>query len=93
MSCPFAKYSEILGKPNEGFHAKRVNIFNLNLAANDLYGTISISLIISFILYFITNMNIIGIILIPFIILMLLAIILHSLFCVNTALNNAMFNR
>ena len=24
MSCPFAKHSEIFGKPNEGVHSKRL---------------------------------------------------------------------
>ena len=39
MSCPFAKYSDIFGKPNTGFHSSRI----FDIAINDLFGTILIS--------------------------------------------------
>jgi uncharacterized membrane protein YcaP (DUF421 family) len=79
MSCPFAKYSEIFGKPNTGFHSVRI----YDIAINDLLGTIALSGLLSYIL----NYNFI----ILFIILLILGIFLHRIFCVNTTINKVIF--
>jgi fatty-acid desaturase len=79
MSCPFKKYKNIFGKEGEGAHSIRF----LNLAIVDVIFTIIGALLIS---YFI-KVNIF----IIFIILMLIAIILHRLFCVNTTINKMIF--
>ena len=79
MSCPFAKHSEIFGKPNEGAHSYRL----FDVAIVDLIATALVSGIIS--LAF--NKNFIVILLI----LLLLGIILHRLFCVNTTINKLIF--
>jgi|Laugresu1bdmlbsd_1035121.scaffolds.fasta_scaffold29303_2 hypothetical protein len=85
--CPFAKYSDIFGKPNEGAHKERF----LGIASIDLFGTILISVIISVFLYLLTKKNAMNIFLGTFGILILLAIILHRLFCVNTTINKLIF--
>lgn len=79
MSCPFAKYSDIFGKPKTGFHSFRI----FDIAINDLIGTIGIAGIISYIFKF--NFSIV------LIILLFLGIILHRLFCVNTTINKLLF--
>jgi len=79
MSCPFKKYKNIFGKEGEGAHSIRF----FNLAIVDVILTIIGALLIS---YFIkVNFFII------FLILMLIAIILHRLFCVNTTINKMIF--
>jgi hypothetical protein len=79
MSCPFKQYKNIFGKEGEGAHSIRF----LNLAIVDVIFTIIGALIIS---YFIkVNFFIV------FIILMIIAIILHRLFCVNTTINKIIF--
>lgn len=75
MTCPFAKYSDIFGKPNTGIHSYRIK----NIAIIDVLGTALISGLVSYNL----NYNFI----IVFIILFILAIIMHALFCVNTTIN------
>ena len=79
MSCPFKKYSEIFGKPNTGFHSFRV----FDIAILDLLGTILISGLISVSF----NFNF----LIVLIFLLVLGILLHRLFCVNTTINKLIF--
>jgi hypothetical protein len=79
MSCPFREYKNIFGKEGEGAHSIRF----LNIAIVDLILTIIGAFIISY--FFKFNFFII------FIILMLLAIILHRLFCVNTTINKMIF--
>jgi uncharacterized membrane protein YcaP (DUF421 family) len=77
--CPFKKFSEIFGRPNEGVHSYRF----LNLAVVDVLGTI----IIAYMIAKIFDLN-------PFIIIFiafLIGIILHRLFCVNTTLNKFIF--
>lgn len=71
----FCEYKDVLGKPGAGFHERRF----MGLAANDLFGTMFIAYLIS--LYkggFIMN----------FIYLVVLGMVLHFLFCVDSALNN-----
>lgn len=79
MSCPLAKYSNIFGKPNEGVHSHRF----LDVAIVDVVGTIFIAGTISYL----KNYNFF----IIFIILFILAIILHRIFCVNTTVNKLIF--
>jgi hypothetical protein len=79
MSCPFKNYSEIFGKPNEGAHSYRF----FNLAIVDVILTI----IGSFIIAKLFNLNFLLVLLFIFI----LGIILHRLFCVNTTINKLIF--
>jgi hypothetical protein len=68
------KYSEIFGIPKTGFHKLRI----FGLAAGDLLGTILIAFLISRF----TKIHFFKV----FVILMLLSILLHLLFCVKTSL-------
>jgi len=79
MSCPFKNYSDIFGKPNEGAHSYRF----FNLAIVDVILTI----IGSFIIAKLFNLNFLLVLLFIFI----LGIILHRLFCVNTTINKLIF--
>lgn len=79
MSCPFKEYKNIFGKEGEGAHSIRL----FNIAIIDLILTIIGAFLIS--LFFKINFFIV------FIIIMLLAIILHRLFCVNTTINKMIF--
>jgi ABC-type sugar transport system permease subunit len=82
------KYKDIFGKVNEGLHSYRI----FNIAVVDLGLTILIALIIA---YFLQNKflkiplyKLFGII---FIILMVLSLLLHKLFCVETTLTKIVF--
>ena len=79
MNCPFKNFSEIFGRPNEGVHSYRF----MNLAVVDVLLTI----IGSFIIARIFNWNFFLTLLVIFI----LGIILHRLFCVNTTINKFIF--
>lgn len=74
------EYKEIFGKPNEGFHEKRI----FGLALWDVLGTIMIIIFISMA----SDINIavvsVGII--------IFTIFIHKLFCVDTALNKKIFS-
>jgi hypothetical protein len=73
------KYKDILGKPGIGFH----NHFGTPFALLDIIGTICIAYVISN-TYKISYINSFGG-------LMIIAIFLHKLFCVDTALNRILF--
>jgi hypothetical protein len=77
--CPFKKYSEIFGRVNEGVHSYRI----FNIAIIDVISTIIGALVISII--FKINFGLI------LIFLLLLGIVLHRLFCVNTTINKMIF--
>jgi hypothetical protein len=79
MNCPFKKFKNIFGKEGEGAHSIRL----FNIAIIDLILTLIGAFLIS--LFFKINFFIV------FLILMILAIILHRLFCVNTTLNKMIF--
>ena len=79
MNCPFKNFSEIFGIPNEGVHSYRF----MNLAIVDVLSTI----IGAFIIARIFNWNFFLTLLVIFI----LGIILHRLFCVNTTINKFIF--
>ena len=76
MAC---KYSKIFGDVNKGIHSYRL----FGIAIFDLLLTIIIAIAISWWLkiHF----------LLVFVALMLLGIVLHRLFCVNTTVNKAIF--
>lgn len=80
------KYKDILGVPKEGFHSTRL----FGFARNDILGTFGIALIITIIFYrktLFTSFIIISIL------LFILAIFLHRLFCVNSTLNKMIFGK
>ena len=79
MNCPFKKFKNIFGKEGEGVHSIRF----FNIAIIDLIATI----IGAFLISYFTKINF----LIIFLILMLLAIIFHRIFCVNTTINKILF--
>ena len=73
------KYKNILGKPNKGIHSYRI----FNIAIADVIMTIIAAFLISYIFNF------------PFfiilIILFILGIILHRIFCVKTTIDKLLF--
>jgi hypothetical protein len=76
MLCP---YRHILGKEGEGIHSYRI----FNIAIMDVLFT----LIGAFIISYLFKYNY----LIVLIILFILGIILHRIFCVNTTINKIIF--
>ncbi len=78
-NCPCKKFKYIFGKENEGIHSYRL----FNLAIADIIMTIIGAFLISY--FFKYNFLII------LIILFIIGIILHRLFCVNTTVNKLIF--
>ncbi len=78
------QYKDVLGRPKEGFHRPRF----MGFAAYDLFGTLAIAAIIA--IFFYRKTLLISFIVIS-IILLLLGIFLHKLFCVETTLNKMIF--
>lgn len=76
----FCKYKDIFGKPNKGVHSYRL----FNIAIVDMIFTIIGAYLLS--LYF-TNYNFFTILFM----LLVLALLLHKLFCVNTTMTVAVF--
>jgi hypothetical protein len=76
----YCQYKNIFGEPGKGVHSYRVGGF----AIIDIVGTILAALFISWILdtYFVTTL----------VILFLLGIVLHRLFCVRTTLDTIIFS-
>ena len=75
------KYKDLLGKPDQGIHQYRI----FNIAIVDVIFTIIGAFIISYLLkinFFITLL-----------ILFLLGIILHRLFCVKTTIDKLLFEK
>ena len=79
MSCLFSQYSNIFGEPKTGFHSSR----KFDIAINDLLGTVIISVLISYKL----NVNFLVVLLIA----LILGIVCHRLFCVDTTINKFIF--
>ena len=54
-------YKDVLGKPSEGFHKDRINIFGLSLASNDFLGTFGLAFIATILigggLYYFLNLK------------------------------------
>lgn len=80
------KYSKLLGEPNVGAHAKRIYGF----ALTDIVLTLIAAYIITALTYSPTDIE--AFITIT-LVLVVFAIILHELFCVNTRLNSIIFGR
>ncbi len=79
-------YSDIFGKPNTGLHEFRL----FNLALIDIIFT----LIFAYVFYYILN-SIYGYQINYFLVLIILfiiSIVLHRLFCVKTTVDNFLFN-
>ena len=77
--CIFKKYKDIFGKPNTGLHSYRL----FNIAIIDLLFTIlGAYLITSFFNFSFFK---------TFLILFILGIILHRLFCVRTTIDKLLF--
>lgn len=79
MDFDFSKHKDMFGKPNEGVHKSRF----LYMAAVDVFGTIAISIIISYfsnIRFFV----VLGVI-------WLFAIFLHRLFGARTTIDKLLF--
>jgi hypothetical protein len=74
------KYKDLLGKPNEGIHSYRI----FNIAIADLLMTVLFALFLSYILKYSF--------IIILIILLLLGIILHRVFCVHTTVDDFLFS-
>lgn len=74
------KYSDILGKPNEGIHSYRL----FDIAIIDLIMTFVAAILISYFFKFSF--------LYVLIFLFILGIILHRLFCVKTTIDKLLFN-
>ena len=73
-------YKNMFGKPNEGIHATRL----FGVAIWDVIFTVIAALLISHTF----KKNIYNVLLLLFII----AIIIHSIFCVETAVNKTLYN-
>lgn len=78
MSCP---YSELFGKPGEGFHKDRL----FGLAANDLIGTVILIVIIAIV----SGYSLLSVALV----VSVLTVLIHKAFCVDTALNKKIFSK
>lgn len=84
MPIGLCKYKDALGVPGQGFHSARL----FGFARNDVLGTFGIAFIISLLFY---RKTLLKSFIIISIILFVLAIFLHRLFCVNTTLNKMIF--
>lgn len=75
MNSVFCEYKDIFGKPNTGVHSYRI----FDIAIVDLLLTIIAAIIISYVI----NANVF----IVLIVLLVIGIVLHRIFCVETTLN------
>ena len=73
IDCPFKQFSDIFGKPNTGIHKIKLG----DTSIFDFFGSILIAIIISYY----TNIPLV----ITTIIILLLGILFHLLFGVNTS--------
>jgi hypothetical protein len=80
------KYSNLFGEPGKGAHALRAG----GLAVVDLLATGGLAFLVS--RYGCGRTDLLAFVLV-FIILMLVAVLVHEMFCVNTRLNAAIFGR
>lgn len=78
----FCQHKEIFGKPNEGSHAYRIPC--LDVAAVDVIMTF----VLGFIIYFATDLQCFSHIMV---VLFLISIIAHRLFCVRTKVDRCLF--
>jgi hypothetical protein len=78
MSC---QYQDIFGKPRQGIHKYRIPILDIALA--DTLLTVALAFIVSKVFNIPFAVS--------FIIFILIGIVLHKIFCVNTKLNSKIF--
>jgi len=81
MESGLCKYKDVFGVPGEGFHSTRF----LGVAAGDLFATIIAAWVISKVFKWTFLKTFIG--------LMLITILIHRMFCVNSALNVLIFGK
>ena len=74
------KFKDVLGKPKEGFHSLRF----LNVAVLDVLGTVFLGFLLTLLF---KNLSLTH----GTIIMFLVGVILHRLFCVNTTINKIIF--
>lgn len=79
------QYKNVFGKPNNGLHSYRVAGFAII--------DIVLTLLVAILICYMRSLNSIKSVLIYFIYLMLIAVILHRIFCVNTTLNLMLFGK
>jgi hypothetical protein len=79
------KYSNIFGKPNEGVHS--IKLFNIALV------DLGLTILLGYLIYLILNkyLKVKIKLLLIFLILFLLSIIFHRLFCVRTTIDKLLF--
>lgn len=75
----FCEYKDILGKPREGVHAKRLKIGAKSFAFNDIAATIIVAIVIALV-WHVNIFKVAGG-------LFLSGVFLHWLFCVDTEFN------
>lgn len=73
------RYRHVLGKENQGFHKTRL----FGVALWDVVGTLTIAIIVCYIFDTSFWITVFG--------LLIVGIILHRLFCVNTTINKLIF--
>ena len=81
MPCLFGKYKDIFGKPGTGIHSTRV----FNIAIADVISTFIGAVFLWWAMSYKYSLLLI------FAFLIILGIILHRLFCVNTTINKLIF--
>ncbi len=84
MTFGLCKYRDVLGVPGRGFHSARL----FGFARNDLLGTLFIAFLIALLFY---RKKLLISFLTLSVILLIVGILLHRLFCVNTTLNKMIF--
>ena len=83
------KHADIFGKPGTGAHKRRLGPF----AAVDLLGTVGLAFLAAAVYKRrrASFANIFTAFIVVFVILMIITIAIHRIFCVNTALNRMIF--
>ena len=79
MKNPLCKYKDMFGKPNEGVHRYRI----FNIAVVDVVSTIVVAFLISYFFEYTFWKTLI--------ILFLLGIFFHRIFCVRTTIDKLLF--
>ncbi len=75
------KYSDIIGKPKEGIHSYR--IFDISIV------DVAVTILFIIFLYYLLNKPLMYI----FTVVILIGIIVHKLFCVNSTINMLVFGK
>lgn len=75
------KYSDIIGKPKEGIHSYR--IFDISIV------DVAVTILFIIFLYYLLNKSFMYI----FTVVILIGIIVHKLFCVNSTINMLIFGK